>query len=408
MTSGPLSHLRVLDLSRVLAGPWAGQTLADLGANVIKVERPGSGDDTRGWGPPYLKDAAGKETSEAAYYLAANRGKRSVTIDLTVPAGQALVHELAAESDILIENYKVGTLSRYGLGYEDIRAINPRIIYCSVTGFGQDGPLAAQPGYDFIIQGMGGMMSITGECDDLPGGGPQKLGIAFADLMTGMYAGVAILAALAHRDVSGKGQYIDMALLDVQVASMANMNLNYLTSGRVPGRYGNAHANIVPYQVFHAQDAAFVIAAGNDGQFARLCAVVEHPELAVDPHFATNAARVRNRDELIPRLEQLFHERPAAHWIEALTQAGVPSGPINNIAEALEHPQVRHRGMRIDLPHPLAGTVPLVASPFKFSATPVRYQRPPPLLGEHTNEILGELLGRTPAEIKELQERGVI
>ncbi|NMG32612.1 CaiB/BaiF CoA transferase family protein [Aromatoleum evansii] len=408
MTDGALSHLRVLDLSRVLAGPWAGQTLADLGADVIKVERPGSGDDTRGWGPPYLKDRDGEDTHEAAYYLAANRGKRSVTIDITSPDGQALVRELAAQSDILIENYKVGALARYGLGYEDIRAINPRIIYCSITGFGQDGPLAALPGYDFIIQAMGGLMSITGERDDLPGGGPQKLGIAFADLMTGMYATVAILAALAHRDVSGSGQYIDMALLDVQVASMSNMNLNYLTSGRVPVRHGNAHANIVPYQVFHAQDVPFVIAAGNDGQFAKLATVVGRPELAVDARFATNAGRVRHRDVLIPLLEGLFREHPAQHWIAALGAAGVPSGPINDIAQALEHPQVRHRGMRIDLPHPQAGSVPLVASPFKLSATPVRYRRPPPLLGEHTREILTQRLGRHTAEIEALYERGVI
>ncbi|MBD5803196.1 CaiB/BaiF CoA-transferase family protein [Aromatoleum evansii] len=408
MTEGALSHLRVLDLSRVLAGPWAGQTLADLGADVIKVERPGSGDDTRGWGPPYLKDRDGEDTREAAYYLAANRGKRSVTIDITRPEGQALVRELAAESDILIENYKVGALARYGLGYEDIRKLNSRLIYCSITGFGQNGPLAEIPGYDFIIQAMGGMMSITGERDELPGGGPQKLGIAFADLMTGMYATVAILAALAHRDVSGTGQYIDMALLDVQVASMSNMNLNYLTSGRVPGRHGNAHANIVPYQVFPAQDLPFVVAAGNDGQFAKLAAVVGRPELAVDPRFATNAGRVRHREELIPLLEALFRERPAQHWIDALGAAGVPSGPINDIAQALDHPQVRHRGMRIELPHPQAGTVPLVASPFKLSTTPVRYDRPPPLLGEHTREILANRLGRTSAEIEALHARGVI
>ena len=408
MSDGALSHLRVLDLTRVLAGPWAGQTLADLGAEVIKIERPVSGDDTRGWGPPYLKDGGGHDTREAAYYLAANRGKQSVAIDITTEDGQALVRELAAGSDILIENYKVGALERYGLGYEALRAINPRLIYCSITGFGQDGPLAPLPGYDFIIQAMGGLMSITGERDDLPGGGPQKLGIAFADLMTGMYATVAILAALAHRERSGAGQYIDMALLDVQVASMANMNLNYLTSSRVPTRHGNAHANIVPYQVFPAADAPFVIAAGNDGQFARLCAVVARPELAADPRFATNAGRVRNRDTLVPLLEDLFRQRPAQHWIDALGAAGVPSGPINDIAQALDHPQVRHRGLRIELPHPQAGRVPLVASPIKFSATPVQYRRPPPLLGEHTREILTGRLKRSESDIAALHQKGII
>ncbi|HRP95503.1 MAG TPA: CaiB/BaiF CoA-transferase family protein [Rhodocyclaceae bacterium] len=408
MTEGALSHLRVLDLSRVLAGPWAGQTLADLGADVIKVERPGSGDDTRGWGPPYLKDRDGEDTREAAYYLAANRGKKSVTIDITHPDGQELVRALAAEADIVIENYKVGALARYRLGYEDIRAINPRVIYCSITGFGQDGPLAPLPGYDFIIQALGGLMSITGERDDLPGGGPQKVGIAFADLMTGMYSTVAMLAALAHRDVSGVGQHIDMALLDVQVASIANMNMNYLTSGRVPVRHGNAHANIVPYQVFDARDRAFVLAVGNDGQFAKLCNVAGRPELALDERFATNAGRVRNRETLIPLLEAIFRERDAQDWITPLERAGVPCGAINDLAQALDHPQVKHRGMRIDLPHPQAGSVPLVGSPMKFSQTPVTYRQAPPLLGEHTREILVRRLGRNSAEIDALAQRGVI
>jgi formyl-CoA transferase len=408
VAKGALSHIRVLDLSRVLAGPWAGQILADLGAEVIKVERPGSGDDTRGWGPPYLKDRDGKDTHEAAYYLAANRGKKSVTIDITDPDGQELVRALAADADIVIENYKVGALARYRLGYEDIRAINPRVIYCSITGFGQDGPLAPLPGYDFIIQALGGLMSITGERDDLPGGGPQKVGIAFADLMTGMYSAVAMLAALAHRDVSGTGQHIDMALLDVQVASIANMNMNYLTSGRVPVRHGNAHANIVPYQVFAARDRAFVLAVGNDGQFAKLCNVAGHPEFALDERFATNAGRVRNRETLIPLLEAIFRERDAQEWITPLERAGVPCGPINDIAQALDHPQVKHRGMRIDLPHPQAGSVPLVANPMKFSETPVTYRQAPPLLGEHTREILVQRLGRDPAEIDALAQRGVI
>jgi crotonobetainyl-CoA:carnitine CoA-transferase CaiB-like acyl-CoA transferase len=403
-----LSHIRVLDLSRVLAGPWAGQNLADLGAEVIKVERPRAGDDTRGWGPPYLKDRDGNDTKEAAYYLGANRGKKSLTLDISRPEGQDIVRRLAAKSDILLENYKVGDLKRYCLGYEDLKPINPKLIYCSITGFGQSGPLAHLAGYDFMIQGMGGLMSITGERDDFPGGGPQKVGVAVADLMTGMYATVAVLAALAYREREGRGQYIDMALLDSQVAMIANMNMNYLASGVVPKRYGNAHANIVPYQVFRSQDGHVILAVGNDNQFAKFCEVAGRPELASDARFARNSDRVRNREIVIPILEDILRSRPTQEWVDALEPKGVPCGPINNIAQVFENPQVKHRAMRVEVPHPLAGTVPLVASPMKFSETPIEYRIPPPLLGQHTREILRDLLEIEDAVIDRLAAARVI
>jgi crotonobetainyl-CoA:carnitine CoA-transferase CaiB-like acyl-CoA transferase len=406
--SGALSHIRVLDLTRVLAGPWACQILADLGAEVIKIERPGSGDDTRGWGPPYLKDRDGKDTRESAYFLSTNRGKKSVTLDIATAQGQAIIRKLAAESDVFIENYKVGDMARYGLSYEDLKELNPRLIYCSVTGFGQDGPMSAFAGYDFIVQGMGGLMSITGERDDLPGGGPQKLGVAFSDLMTGMYSTVAILAALEHRHNSGQGQYIDMALLDVQVAAMANMNMNYLTSGVIPKRQGNAHANIVPYQVFRSSDGHLVLAVGNDRQFAKFCDIAGCPELASDERYATNANRVRNREVLVPLLEEVLLRRTTQEWVAALEAAGVPAGPINNIAQTFEHPQVVHRKMKVDLPHPQSGTVPSVANPIKFSATPIDYRSAPPLLGQHTHDILSTLAGLSEDEIKALGDKGVI
>jgi crotonobetainyl-CoA:carnitine CoA-transferase CaiB-like acyl-CoA transferase len=406
--AGALSDIRVLDLSRVLAGPWASQTLADLGAEVIKIERPGCGDDTRSWGPPYLKDAAGEDTREAAYFLAANRGKKSVTVNLAAPAGQALIRELAAQSDVFIENYKVGDMARYGLAYEDLERINPRLVYCSITGFGQDGPLADRAGYDFVIQAMGGLMSITGERDELPGGGPQKVGVAVADLMTGVYASVAILAALNHRHQSGVGQYIDMALLDVQVAALANMNMNYLVSGTVPKRQGNAHANIVPYQVFAASDGQMVLAIGNDAQFARFCELAGCGELAADQRFATNAARVRHRENLIPLIQDVLQRRDVGEWTSLLETAGIPCGPINDIAAALNHPQIKHRGLRIDLPHPTAGSVPLVGNPIKLSATPIAYAAAPPLLGQHTREVLAGALGRSESEIDALAAAGVI
>jgi crotonobetainyl-CoA:carnitine CoA-transferase CaiB-like acyl-CoA transferase len=406
--SAPLSHIRVLDLSRVLAGPWCGQILADLGADVIKVERPGAGDDTRTWGPPWVRDAAGSETRESAYFMCANRGKRSVTIDLANPAGRTIVERLAAMSDVLLENYKVGGLAQYGLDYASLSARNPRLVYCSVTGFGQTGPYARRAGYDFIIQAMGGLMSITGERDDLPGGGPQKVGVAVADLMTGMYATVAVLAALAERERSGRGQHVDMALLDTQVAMTANMAMNYLASGRPPARAGNAHPNIVPYQTFAASDGQIVIAVGNDGQFARLCEIVGRPELAGDARFATNPARVRHRDVLVPILAALIRERPMAFWTGALEAAGVPCGPINDLGQVFADPQVQQRGMRIELPHPTAGQVPLVASPIKLSRTPVEYRAAPPTLGQHTHEVLTELLSMTEAEVASLRDAGAI
>ncbi|MCU0768629.1 MAG: CoA transferase [Burkholderiaceae bacterium] len=405
---GALSHLRVLDLTRVLAGPWCTQLLADLGADVIKVERPGVGDDTRAWGPPYLRDGAGEETSEAAYYLAANRNKRSITVDIAHPEGQAIVRRLAAQSDIVVENYKFGQLARYGLDYATLSRSDPRLIYCSITGFGQTGPHRELPGYDFIIQACGGFMSITGERDDQPGGGPQKAGVAVSDLMTGMYACTAILAAVAHRERSGSGQYVDLALYDVMVAMLANMNMNYLTTGRAPGRAGNAHPNIVPYQVFAAADGQLVIAVGNDAQFVRFCEVAGVPELAADARYARNADRVRHRDALVPVLSSLVRARPLAFWLEALDAAGVPCGPINDIAQALADPQVAARGLRVDLPHPLAGSVPLVANPIQLSATPAQVRRAPPLLGEHTEEVLLERLGMTDADIARLRRAGAL
>ncbi|HVL09509.1 MAG TPA: CaiB/BaiF CoA-transferase family protein [Burkholderiaceae bacterium] len=399
---GALSHIRVLDLTRILAGPWCAQNLADFGADVIKIERPGAGDDTRTWGPPYLRDPEGNDTAEAAYYLAANRNKRSVTVDIASPEGQAVVRDLVAHSDIVLENYKVGQLKKYGLDYDSLRAIKPDLIYCSITGFGQTGPYAARAGYDFIIQGMGGFMSITGERDALPGGGPQKAGIAISDLMTGMYATVGVLAALAHRDRTGEGQYIDMALLDVQVAMLANMNTNYLASGQAPGRWGNAHPNIVPYQAFRTADSWIILAVGNDGQFRKFAEAAGAPELADDPRFATNPERVRHRDVLVPLVAGLVAQRSKADWIATLERAGVPCGPINTLDEVFDDPQVIARGLRIDLPHPTAEQVRLVGSPVRMSGTPAQAVRHPPLLGEHTDSVLREVLGYDEARIASL------
>jgi formyl-CoA transferase len=406
--SGPLSHLTVLDLSRVLAGPWCTQLFADLGATVIKVEKPGTGDDTRAWAPPYLKDAAGRDTSESAYYLACNRGKLSVAIDFTRPEGRDLVTALARGSDVLIENFKVGGLAKHGLDFASVHAQNPRLVYASITGFGQDGPYAQRAGYDFIIQGMSGFMSVTGERDDLPGGGPQKAGIAVTDVVTGMYAAVSILAALAARDRTGRGQHVDCALLDSAVAMMAVMNMNYLVTGTPPGRAGNAHPNIVPYQVFACADGHLILAVGNDAQFAKFCAVAGQPEWAADARFARNADRVRHRAVLVPLVEQAMRTRTQAAWLEPLEAAGVPCGPIHQLDAVFADPQVRARGLRLDLPHPLAGSVPLVGPPMKLSATPLAPTRPPPLLGEHTAAVLRERLQLSDAAIAALAAKGVV
>ncbi len=388
---GPLSHLRVLDLSRIMAGPWASQLLADLGADVIKVERPGAGDDTRSWGPPFLKGPDGRDTREAGYFLSVNRGKRSITVELDKPEGQRVVKALAARSDILLENYKVGTLARFGLGYEELKAINPRLIYCSVTGFGQTGPRKDQAAYDFLIQAMGGLMSITGERDDKPGGGPQKVGLPITDLMTGMYAAVGMLAALARRERTGEGEHIDLAMLDVQVGYLANQAQNYLVSGNTPRRSGNAHPNIQPQDVFACRDGKVVIVVGNDGQFAKFCEALGRPEWAADERFAANPARVRNLAQLNPMIEGELRKQDRAHWVAALEAAGVPCGPINSIPEAFAEPQVRHRGMLFELPHASGVKVPQVANPLRFRNAPLRPERAPPLLGEHTADILREL-----------------
>jgi crotonobetainyl-CoA:carnitine CoA-transferase CaiB-like acyl-CoA transferase len=406
--AGALSHLRVLDLSRILAGPWASQVLADLGAEVIKVERPGAGDDTRGWGPPYLQDADGHATSESAYYLCANRNKKSLTIDIAQKQGQELVRKLAAKSDIVIENFKVGGLVQYGLDYASLKVSNPQLIYCSITGFGQDGPYATRAGYDFLIQGLGGLMSITGRKDGDEGAGPAKVGVALTDILTGLYAVNAILAALAWRNVSGQGQYIDMALLDVQVACLANQAMNYLTTGTAPVRLGNAHPNIVPYQDFPTADGDMILAIGNDSQFGKFASVAEHAEWAVDERFVTNAARVAHRQTLIPLIRQATVMKTTAEWIALLEAAGVPCGPINDLAQVFADPQVQARGMRIDMPHPDAGSVPLVASPIRLSETPVEYRVPPPLLGQHTRDVLGQLLGLDAEQIEALAAAGVI
>jgi crotonobetainyl-CoA:carnitine CoA-transferase CaiB-like acyl-CoA transferase len=405
---GPLGHIRVLELSRVLAGPWAAQTLADLGASVIKIERPGTGDDTRTYAPPYAKTSDGSDSTESAYFLSTNRGKRSVTIDFFRPEGQKLVQALAAKSDVVIENFKVGGLAKYGLDYASLRPINPGIVYCSITGFGQTGPYRHKPGYDFMIQGIGGLMSITGEPDARPGGGPMKVGVALADILTGLYATIAILGALTHRDRTGAGQQIDLALLDTQVAVLANQAMNYLVTGAAPQRLGNAHPNIVPYQAFPARDGHLVIAVGNESQFARMCEVIGRPDLASDERFASNAMRVRNRDELVAILSGILAGRTTREWLDALESVGVPCGPINTIAEVFADPQVQARGLRLDLPHPAIGSVPSVANPIRYSATPISYAAAPPALGADTDEVLSELLGVSPDEITLLRVAGIL
>ena len=388
---GPLSHVRVLDLSRIMAGPWTGQIMADLGADVIKVERPVVGDDTRAWGPPFLKDKSGNPTRVAGYYLSVNRGKRSITLDLDKPEGQNVVRALAARSDIVLENFKAGTLKRFGLDYESLRAVNPRLIYCSITGFGQTGPKRDAPAYDFMIQAMGGLMSVTGEADDKPGGGPQKVGVPITDIMTGMYAAVAVLAALAKREVSGRGDYIDISMLDVQVAYLANQAMNFLVSGKPPRRSGNAHPNIQPQDVFACRDGYLALAVGNDSQFEKLCGAIGHAEWAQDPRFRTNAERVRNRETLKSMIADILAQGDLREWVGRIEAAGVPSAAINTVPMVLEEPQVQHRAMLRHLPHPLSGTVPQIVSPMRFQESALAFERAPPLLGEHSAEILQEL-----------------
>jgi formyl-CoA transferase len=405
---GPLEGVRVLDLTRVLAGPWAAQNLADLGAEVIKLERPKKGDDSRAFGPPWLKDAQGRDTSESAYFACANRGKKSVTLDLAHPRGQAVARELAAKCDVLLENFKFGDLDRYGLGYSQLREVNPRLIYCSVTGFGHTGPWRERPGYDFMIQGMGGLMSITGERDDRPGGGPQKAGIPIADLITGMYASIAVCAALAHRAKTGVGQHLDLALFDSLVAVLANQGGNYLATGKPPGRLGNDHPNIAPYQVFRTADGSHILACGNDKLIRKFCEVAGCLGLADDSRFASNGKRVENRIELTRLLNEVFLKRPTKEWIARLEAAGVPCGPINDLSQVFSEPQALARGLRMELPHPSVGKVSLVRSPMRFSATALEHAVPPPTLGQHTEEVLRGLLQKSPSDIARLRAKGII
>ena len=406
--AGPLNGIRVLDLSRVLAGPWCTQILADLGAEVIKIERPGVGDETRQWGPPWLKDRAGKDSRESAYYLGCNRGKYSVTVDMAQTAGRQIILDLAACADILVENFKTGGLAEKGLGYADVSDLNPGLIYCSITGFGQTGPRADDPGYDYLIQGMGGLMSITGNADGDPGAGPQRVGVAVSDLTTGMYAAIAILAAVHHRAQTGHGQYVDMALLDTQVGWLANQAMNFLIGGKVPQRTGAQHPNLVPYQPFPTADGFVIIAVGNDGQFQRLCEVAGCPEFAADPRYRTNPDRIVNRKPLVEALEKITLSRSSADWMRALNEANVSCGPINTIAEVFAEPQVQHRGMKLELDHALGVKVPGVGNPMKFSATPVEYRKAPPLLGEDTESVLKEMLGKSDREISALRDKKVI
>jgi crotonobetainyl-CoA:carnitine CoA-transferase CaiB-like acyl-CoA transferase len=406
--STALGHIKVLDLTRILAGPWATQNLADLGAEVIKIERPSVGDDTRAWGPPFLKDSQGHETRDSSYFLSANRGKRSVTVDLATPEGQDIICRLARDADVVVENYKVGTLARYGLAYEDLAKINPRIVYCSITGFGQDGPYAPLPGYDFVFQGMGGLMSITGQPEGAAGDEPMKSGIAISDIMTGMYSTTAILAALEHRNVSGRGQYIDISLLDCIVTINSYQAINYFLSGRIPQRMGNAHSNMVPYQVFKCREGSIIIAVGNDSQYASLCKAIGLPQLATDPLYATAPNRNRNRQQLIPQICDAMLAKTMEEWVTLLEEVNVPCGPINNLKQVFEDPQVQHRAMRLDLEHGVGVQAPAVASPIRLSETPIRYGRSAPMLGEHNLEVLRDRLGFTDEQLDALHRKGVI
>ncbi|MFN0301443.1 MAG: CaiB/BaiF CoA transferase family protein [Burkholderiales bacterium] len=405
---GPLSHIRVLDLSRVLAGPWCGQNLADLGAEVIKVERPQKGDDSRAFGPPWIKDKTGKDTKDSAYFTSANRGKKSITLNIASAEGQRIVRELAKISDVLIENYKFGDLPRYGLGYDDLKKINSKLIYCSVTGFGHTGPYREHPGYDFMIQGMGGMMSVTGEPDGAPGGGPQRAGVPVADIITGMYASIAICAAIANRERSGVGQHIDCALLDSQIALLAYQNTNYFATGQSPKRIGNLHPNIVPYQPFKTKDGDVIVACGNDNLYQKLCDVLKRPDLAADPRFATNGKRVENRVEMTRMLQEIFVTRTTRDWVETLEAAGVANGPINTVAQVFEDPQVRARNVKIELDHPVAGKLAAVASPMRFSGTQLEFKSAPPVLGQHTDEVLRDVLKMSIADITKLKSDGIV
>ncbi|MES2536859.1 MAG: CaiB/BaiF CoA-transferase family protein [Pseudomonadota bacterium] len=404
-----LSHIRVLDLTRVLAGPWATQNLADMGAEVIKIERPGAGDDTRSWGPPYLKDGDGIDTRDASYFISANRGKRSVTVDIATPEGQDIIRKLAVSSDVFIENYKVGTMARYGLSYADLKLINPRLVYCSISGFGQSGPYSAQPGYDFVFQGMGGLMSVTGFPETETGeGGPVKVGIAIADLMAAMYATTGILAALEHRHISNEGQYIDLALLDCVVATTSYQSMNYFLSGQVPSAIGNAHPNMVPYQVFNCKEGKLILAVGNDSQFASFCEAAGRTDIGTDARFGKVSGRVKNREILVPIVAQILREKTMLEWIAVLEPANVPCGPIYNLDQVFEDPQVRHRNLKSVIPHAAGGSAPNIASPLRFSGTPVTYEKAAPLLGQHTSEILERLAGLSPAEVDMLRAKGVL
>jgi crotonobetainyl-CoA:carnitine CoA-transferase CaiB-like acyl-CoA transferase len=406
--TGALSHIRVLDLSRVLAGPWCTQNLADMGAEVIKVERPRVGDDTRSWGPPWIASADGSDSTDSTYFASTNRNKKSITIDMSKPGGQALIRELARSADVVIENYKVGDLKRYGLDYAALSEVNPKLVYLSVTGYGQSGPDSHKPGYDVVFQATGGIMSITGEEDGKPGGGPQKAGIAIADILTGQYATIAVLAALAHRSVSGKGQYIDMALLDCIVALGSNQVTGFFRSGRIPRRWGNGHPTVVPYQPFRAADGDVIVAVGNDEQFRRFCHVLGREDLAADPKFRRSAGRVTNRDELLPQIAATMATRPGQEWVDKLEANNVPCGRINNYQQVFEEPQVRHRKLRVDMERSDGGKVATIASPIRLQGTPPQYVKAPPLLGEHTDVVLKDVLGKSDAEIAALRDAGVV